>query len=249
MATLVNPGAIPAVAITIKQIGAAAKQSGLVFGGLRCTGVRNVVTMFPLVPSMLIMSREERRAYRAQLAPYLCASLVFFLVGAGAGLVIVNEMPDLANRFVENLAGFVKGFAGMAPWQLAIAIFLNNSIKTLIAILLGTLFGIVPCIFLLANGAALGLALSLSIQSRGLWISLVSIVPHGVIELPAVFLGTSVGLLLGMRTLRRLGARPETPIGAEIGLGIRYFCAVIAPLLLLAALVEAFVTASLVGPR
>jgi stage II sporulation protein M len=137
----------------------------------------------------------------------------------------------------------------MPHWQLAAAIFLNNSVKTLIALLLGTLFGVVPVIFLFANGAALGVALSLSIRTRGLWTSLASITPHGVIELPAVFLGMSIGLMLGAHTLARLRRRCPTPIRTEISLALRYFSTVIAPLLLLAALIEAFVTASLVWAR
>jgi stage II sporulation protein M len=198
---------------------------------------------------MPIMSRVERRAYTARLMPYLAASLTLFFLGGIAGLIIVQQVPDLADRFADTLAAFVKGFAGMPRWQLAIAIFLNNSVKTLIALLLGTLFGIVPSVFLLANGAALGVALSLSIQTRGLSTSLVSVLPHGIIELPAVFLGMSIGLLLGAHALMRLRGRSETPVGAEIRLGISYFCAVILPLLLLAAFVEAFVTAALISPR
>ena len=198
---------------------------------------------------MLIMPRDERRAYLARLIPYLAGSLALFFLGAAAGLMIVRQVPDLADRFADTLAAFVKGFAGMPGWQLAIAIFLNNAVKTLIALLLGTLFGIVPSVFLLANGAALGVALSLSIQTRGWWTSLISVLPHGIIELPAVFLGMSIGLLLGGQALKRLRGRSETPVSTEIRLGVGYFCAVVLPLLLLAAFVEAFVTAALISPR
>lgn len=197
---------------------------------------------------MPILPAEERRAYSARLAPYFTCGLALFTAGAVAGLLIVLRMPELADRFADTLAAFVKGFAAMPRWQLAVAIFLNNSVKTLIALLLGVFFGIVPGIFLLANGAALGVALSLSVQTHGWWSSLVALLPHGVIELPAVFLGMSIGLLLGVQALARLRGRAETPLRTEILLGVRYFCAVILPLLLLAALVEAFVTAALVLP-
>jgi stage II sporulation protein M len=198
---------------------------------------------------MLFMPREERRAYLTRLTPYLGASLALFFLGLGCGVVVVYQIPDLADRFADNIATFVKGFTGMPHWQLAAAIFLNNSVKTLIALLLGAVFGVVPVIFLFANGAALGVVFSLSIRARGLWSSLASIAPHGVIELPAVFLGMSIGLMLGAQTLARIRRRCATPIRTEIGLALRYFCTVIAPLLLLAALIEVFVTAALVGPR
>ena len=198
---------------------------------------------------MLIMSRQQRRAYLTRLLPYLSGSLTLFTLGIVAGAVAVRQIPGLADHFVETLASFVKTFAGMPPWKLASAIFLNNALKTLMAILLGTVLGFVPVLFLLVNGMALGVAISLSIQARGLWASLVSIVPHGVFELPAVFLGTSIGLMLGIHSMRRLIGRSDTTIRAELGVGLKYYFTVILPLLLLAASVEAFVTAVLVPPR
>lgn len=198
---------------------------------------------------MLIMSRQQRRAYLTRLLPYLSGSLTLFTLGIVAGAVAVRQIPGLADHFVETLASFVKTFAGMPPWKLASAIFLNNALKTLMAILLGTVLGFVPVLFLLVNGMALGVAISLSIQARGLWASLVSIVPHGVFELPAVFLGTSIGLMLGIHSMRRLIGRSDTTIRVELGNGLRYYFTVILPLLLLAASVEAFVTAVLVPPR
>jgi stage II sporulation protein M len=164
-------------------------------------------------------------------------------------VVVAYRIPGLAHRFADSLADFVQMFSAMPPWKLAGAIFLNNAVKTILAILLGTVMGFVPGIFLLANGVALGIAFSLSIQTRGAWLSILAILPHGVIELPAVFLGTSIGLLLGMHTIKRLRGRSETAMPGELSRAMRFYCTVIAPLLLLAALVEAFITAAIVSPR
>jgi stage II sporulation protein M len=198
---------------------------------------------------MLIMPRQERRAYLSRLLPYVKASVTLFAAGITIGLLIVYRVPALTDQFANTLAEFINMFTGMPRWKLAAAIFLNNALKTLLAILLGPALGIMPAIFLLANGAALGVALSLSIQTRGLVASLLSIVPHGVLELPAVFLGTSTGVMLGIQTLKRFTGRSETNFSAELGRALKYYCTVILPLLFLAALVEAFVTAALVAPR
>ena len=198
---------------------------------------------------MLIMPREEQRAYWNRLLPYLATSLAVFAAGTAAGLVIVYRIPELSEQFANTLGQFVQMFAGMPRWKLAAAIFANNSLKTLMAIVLGTALGIVPGIFLLANGVALGVAFSLSVQTRGLWLAVFSILPHGVLELPAVFLGTSIGLLLGTQAARRLSGRSEVALRAEMFHGIKFYCTVIVPLLILAALVEVFVTASIVLPR
>jgi stage II sporulation protein M len=198
---------------------------------------------------MMIMPSPERRAYFNRLKPYLTTSLVLFGTGVVIGLMIMQSHPTLADYFEDTLANFVKKFASMPRSQLAIAIFLNNTLKTLFSILLGALFGVVPAIFLLANGIALGVAWSLSSEARGPWLSLLSLLPHGVLELPAVFLGTSIGLMIGITSLKRLTGRGDATIADEVAQALQYFCTVIVPLLFVAALVEAFITAALVAPR
>lgn len=195
---------------------------------------------------MMFMSRLERRAYLLRLRPYLAASVLLFGVGTVIGLIVVYYFPELGDYFKETIAAFVKTFAGLPRLQLAAAIFLNNAAKTLFTILLGVLLGIIPGFFLLANGVALGVAWSLSAGVRGAWLSLLSLLPHGVLELPAVFLGTSIGMLIGVEALKQLTGKSEARIGAELASGLRFFCTVIVPLLFVAALVEAFVTANLV---
>jgi len=198
---------------------------------------------------MIAMPAEERRAYLKRLYPYLKTSLVIFGSGIVIGLMAVSHFPLLAQHFESSVVGFIKNFRGLSKLELAAAIFLNNTLKTVLAILLGSLFGIIPAVFLLGNGIALGVIFSLSAQTRGLWLSLLSIVPHGLLELPAVFLGTSIGLMVGSRVMKQFFSRPETTIGSELVQGLRFFITVILPLLFIAALVEAFLTSALITPR
>ena len=198
---------------------------------------------------MVIMRSEERRAYTVGLYPYLRTSLAIFGAGFVIGLIIVARFPPLTDYFQETIATFVKLFGGIPRFKLAGAIFFNNAVKTLLAIVLGIVLGIVPTIFLLANGIALGVAWSVSSATRGPWISLLSLLPHGVLELPAVFLGTSIGLSIGYHGVRRLAGNFEIHSGAEMVQGLRYFFTVIIPLLIAAALVEAFITPTLISPR
>jgi stage II sporulation protein M len=198
---------------------------------------------------MLIMRSEERRAYTVALHPYLRTSLAIFGAGFVIGLIIVSRFPPLTDYFQDTIATFVKLFAGIPRFKLAGAIFFNNAVKTLLAIVLGIVFGIVPMIFLLANGIALGVAWSVSAATRGPWISLLSVLPHGILELPAIFLGTSIGLSLGHGGVRRMTGKSKIHSGGDMVHGLRYFFTVIIPLLLAAALVEAFITPRLIVPR
>jgi stage II sporulation protein M len=133
--------------------------------------------------------------------------------------------------------------------QLAAAIFLNNSIKTLAAILLGLAIGVVPALFLIINGVVLGVVFFLSSYSRGLWPSLLSILPHGILELTAVFLGTAIGLLLGNIVLKRMLRKSDAKIRPALIRGLRFYAIVIVPMLLVAAMIEAFITTMIVGAR
>ncbi|HKY07775.1 MAG TPA: stage II sporulation protein M [Candidatus Binatia bacterium] len=198
---------------------------------------------------MLILSRQERRVYLRRLLPYITGSLVLFALGILIGLIVVQRVPGARDNFADTLADFTRMFTKMPPWKLAGAIFLNNSLKTLAAVVLGAVLGIVPGIFLLANGAALAVAVTWSIQTRGLSHSLMSILPHGILELPAVFLATSVGLLLGIHVLKRLRGQTAAPIKDELVCGLKFYFTLVLPVLLIAALVEAFITAALVMPR
>lgn len=193
------------------------------------------------------MNREERRVYLSELRPYLIASIVFFAFGAVIGAAVASRFPGLADHFGDSVAGFLQTFRGLPKAQLAAAIFLNNSVKTLAAILLGLAIGVVPALFLVVNGVVLGAVVFLSSHSRGVWPSLLSILPHGVVELAAVFLGTAIGLMLGDFVLKRLLRRSDTKIGPELGRAMRFFSLVIVPMLLAAALIEAFVTTAIIG--
>jgi stage II sporulation protein M len=168
-------------------------------------------------------------------------------LGILIGLAAIFYFPAIADRLQESLAGFVKIFGGLPPLQLAGAIFLNNAVKTLLVMALGILFGAITVLFLVVNGAALGIVFYLSIQAKGLWPSLLVILPHGILELPAVLLGASIGLMLGRHSVSRLLGRAHTSLGSEIARALHFFVKVIVPLLLLAALVEAFITPALAG--
>lgn len=196
---------------------------------------------------MIAADQQQLGAYIHRLRPYLTTSIVLFSVGAALGLIIINQFPHMTDSLEESLQGFIKQFRGLPKLKLAAAIFLNNSVKTLVVILLGIFFGIVPALFLIVNGAALAVVLSLSAQSRGIWLSLLAIVPHGILELPAVFLGTAIGLMMGATLTRRLAAKSEIGIGTELGQALKFFVILIVPLLIAAALVEAYVTAALLG--
>jgi len=189
---------------------------------------------------------QKHSEYLRELRPHMSAMGFLLVSGVVAGFLLAAHLPFSGSGIVQSLGGTARVLLGLPKVFLALGIFLNNGVKTLLVIVLGILCGVVPIIFVVANGFAIGFLLHLSTQSTGLYGSLIAIVPHGVFELPGVILGASIGLMLGTRTISRLLGRSEFKLVPQVKQGLRFFWAVIVPLLLLGAFVEAFVTSALV---
>jgi len=101
-------------------------------------------------------------------------------------LPILEEIVDKT----ENLTGIGLFFF----------IFLNNALTSLSAMALGLLLGIFPLIVTLSNGVILGFVLERTAHLAGFhewW----RILPHGIFELPAIFISLALGLKLGISPL------------------------------------------------
>jgi len=174
------------------------------------------------------------------------AMTILLVLGMVAGFLLASSLSLPRFGIVGSLTGTARLLLGLPKLFLALGIFVNNGLKTFLVIVLGLLCGVVPVVFVLTNGFAIGFLLHLSTQSAGLSGSLLAIAPHGIFELPGVLLGASIGLMLGTRAIGRLLGRSESKLGLELKQGLRFFWAVIVPLLLVGAFVEAFVTSALV---
>jgi stage II sporulation protein M len=193
-----------------------------------------------------MISKDERLHYQKKLRPYFMTSVCILAGGGLLGAVAKSYAPHTSQYFDQNIAEFVGLFRALPKLELAAAIFLNNTIKALLVVVGGAALGILPVIFIFANGAAVGFVLYGSIQSRGLLTALLAILPHGIFELPAVLLATGMGLLLGRSSIKKLFGSGEAAIANELALALKFFVRIVVPLLVIAALVEAFVTSVLV---
>lgn len=190
---------------------------------------------------------QTRRDYFRDLKPYLLTAILLFVLGILAGNLLVGHPAFPALKVSESLGGFAHMFLNFSRPVLALLIFANNAIKTLLVIVLGIAFAIVPLAFILVNGLAIGVVLHLTAQSKGLAYSLLATVPHGVFELPGILAGAAIGLMLGTKAIRRLSRRSELKIGAEMSRALKIFASTIVPLLLIGAITEAYLTAAILG--
>jgi uncharacterized membrane protein SpoIIM required for sporulation len=105
----------------------------------------------------------------------------------------------------------------------------------------GILAGIGPLYIMAMNGLLLGVLGTICHQA-GMSVALWSFVaPHGTLELPAIFIAGGAGLIIG-RSLVVAGDRPRRETLVEAGrVSLRLFGGVV-PMLLVAGLIEGFVS-------
>ncbi len=172
----------------------------------------------------------------------LASSLVMVLSGV-AGYKLSGSA--VAQGLLGSLSTFAEPLVKLPPPLLAGFIFLNNAIKGLLSIVLGPAFGLFPLVFLVSNGIILGLVTAKAYEMGGLALPIVSLAPHGIIELGAVVLCASLGLQLGVETLSFLAGHPSR-LREQWRSALRLYLVVALPLLLVAAVIEATVTSALI---
>lgn len=184
--------------------------------------------------------REHRRLFAL-------ATALFFL-GTIIGFVAVMWDPNLSEALVpesmrEHLAHPLDGelAPGSESAALSTQIFLNNIQVGMLAFGLGLTFGLGTTYVLILNGLMLG-ALAAVYRQAAMDIPFwATILPHGVIELTAIFLSGAAGFILSGALIkpgnlpRRQALAKAAPAAVGLMLGT-------IPMYIVAGLIEGFIT-------
>jgi stage II sporulation protein M len=137
--------------------------------------------------------------------------------------VIINYIKDLLAE-TENMS-----LSDIIPF-----IIFNNLQSTFFGILFGIFFGIFPIANAIINGYMLGFVSSISIANEGI-LTLWRLLPHGIFELPAVFISLGLGLKIGMFIFQKnkLKSLKNYLINS-----FKVFLLIIIPLLIIAGIIE-----------
>ncbi|MBO0772252.1 MAG: stage II sporulation protein M [Actinobacteria bacterium] len=187
-------------------------------------------------------------AYRARwwwLATAAGSLLVAFLIGWWVARSPAVQAALLPRASVRNLVyhQFRHYYSTYAPPAFAAQVWTNNAWVAALSLIFGILLGL-PTLWLLASNAAnLGVAAGLMIShGRGV-LFFALILPHGMLELTAVFLAAATGLRLGW-TVIDPGPRPRARALAEEGRASVTIALGLVVVLLVSGAIEAFVTPS-----
>ncbi len=117
--------------------------------------------------------------------------LLFVLIGA---FIPVSE--SLEKQIFDFIEGLLRKTAGMSQGELINFIFLNNIQSSFFGMIFGVVLGIFSVITSVLNGYLLGFVSSKAVYGEGIFV-LWKLLPHGIFELPALFLSLGLGLKLG----------------------------------------------------
>lgn len=173
--------------------------------------------------------------------PYLLVITFVFFASLIAGYISVASSPDMADNLMKSLNSRFGTLQEMSSFYILFVIFLNNAFVSLLSLVLGLALGVLSILIIAFNGYIVGVISNLVAQQKGLLFIVLALLPHGIVELPMVFLSASIGLRLGHQVFSALIGMP-TQIKREFKNGLRFYFRCILPLLFVAAIIETFIT-------
>lgn len=165
---------------------------------------------------------------------------VLFMLSCMMGFFVAKENKELAEKTIEQLFSQFRFIKNLNPISIFFIIFLNNSAKALMAMLAGFLFGIFPTFFVVLNGYLIGLVIYVKGTEMGFKAIVLALVPHGILEIPAIIIACSYGVWLGRRFWNAINGREK--FRNAVILALNRYLRIVLPILLVAALIETFVT-------
>ena len=161
---------------------------------------------------------------------FIYATAFIFSAGVLIGFLFSQQLTFL-DEILKNLIEKTKNLRG---FSLIVYIFLNNLKTAVLGLVLGIFLGIFPLWVSLSNGVIVGYVLSRVYTTDGIgkfWLLL----PHGIFELPAIFISLGLGIKLGffVFSINKKKSFLERVIRSLFAIFL-----IIIPLLLVAAIIE-----------
>lgn len=182
--------------------------------------------------------------------PYFWAAAVIFLAGLFVGAMSHGDIGWLEKQLegISNIAKQANDSEHPSRTMFGL-ILVNNLVATALAMYLGIAACIMPLFTLALNGLIMGYLFGKMADQGVDVVSVIvrGILPHGILELPAVFLAAAYGILLGVRMMQGLGRsmtgkpNPWAAFAAALKGSVAMF-AIVALLLLAAACIESTIT-------
>nr|WP_320024095.1 stage II sporulation protein M [uncultured Acetobacterium sp.] len=185
--------------------------------------------------------------FEKNLKPTFYFCLAFFVIMIVLNTMVFLSDPQMSQTYFNELQSLFKEkqFLDGSGVELWFGIFFNNLLASAISILLGVIpFLFLPMFSLASNAIIIGLMGAVyQINGVGWMPFLIGILPHGVIEIPALILGITLGVHICLKLVKTIlrrsfkGELKQAVIGC-----MRIYILWMIPLFFIAAFIETFMT-------
>ena len=179
---------------------------------------------------------SDRKMYLAALG----VAAVLFFGSCIFGYMVSLEEPHTGDALSSSFQEVITELNAKAPAMLSWQIFFNNLKVCLILFMGGITFGALTLIILVSNGYVIGGITEVMLREYDGLLFAASIVPHGIFEIAALLMSSALGFQMAHALFSDALARRSAG-EVCVWYGTRFLCVVV-PLLVVAALMEAFVT-------
>ena len=166
-----------------------------------------------------------------------------FLLGVPFGYALYDKVEGIMLPVLKQLKEIISHETNL---ETALNIFFNNYKVSIYLVIAGTL--ILPTLVIMfSNGFIVGFIIKyLQLKDLGLLFFLKGVVPHGIFELPALFIAGGIGLRIGLSFLSMDNRKRTKEVSQSIREAAVIHILVVTPLLLLAAFIETYISAALI---
>jgi stage II sporulation protein M len=169
-------------------------------------------------------------------------AILLFVIGLVSGLMTPASttriiFEDIAA--IEELGGVL---ASVPPIITTTLIFVKNASVLLFSFTLSPIFCLIPIFALTINGWILAVVSTVAIEKESLGFVLAAVLPHGIIEIPALILGEAAALSFGVIvTMTLFNKERKELVFPNLRRNLKYLMLAIG-LLLPAAIIETYAT-------
>ncbi|MDP3488361.1 MAG: stage II sporulation protein M [Bacillota bacterium] len=175
--------------------------------------------------------------------PYLKMATLIFIAGMALGFFGSLIFPGLIAQLFNSIFAMIEELGReilqeQPPLQGTITLFIHNFRAVAGSIILGAALGVFPVIGMIINGSLLGVVMGFGVARASILLIAAGILPHGIIEIPALIIGAGAGLYLGWGVFNKR----TWPGYKQAGINASKILLLCAGLLAVAAVIEVNIT-------
>jgi len=192
---------------------------------------------------------------------YVLAAALIFFIGWAAAAGVIYTIPEARSALIPDklststaekhpgrhsrhpAAKQIPLFEPPDPAEISSFIMTNNIREGIIAFAGGITFGAITVFTLLKNGLIIGAILIIFFAESDPWTLLSLLLPHGFVELTAIFVCGGGGLMMGAALIAPGSLRRADAVRLAAGRALTLFAGAV-PMFVAAAIIEGFITPS-----